>query len=408
MGPLRLRRIAAQALLELKRVQKGVFFAANRLYGLTFKERTDLPVYHPIVRVFDVFDANGKRWRSSSPTITRANKRGGAWMNEYVSQSGLTGYLPVVANHLNIPKPPAGQPTLLTWAEVTTAFHEFGHALHGMFSNVKYPYFSGHARAARLRRIPFAGERDVGELADVLKNYAKHYQTGAPIPQQLLDKVMAAAKFNQGFATTEYLGAAMLDQRGTSSGPTRCPRPTACWPSRRQRSRRMAWISRPCRRAIAPPTSATSWGGYSAGYYSYIWSEVLDATAEWFKAHGGLTRANGDRFRDTLLSRGGSEEAMKLFRNFTGREPDVEPTPANAGDRPCAGISSGLLSCTRRRSRSEPLRPRTRRRRELRRSFKATKPATTRLRPAKKSSRRSRPAQRPIPATTRRPTRRST
>jgi peptidyl-dipeptidase Dcp len=314
--------------LELENVlEKGVFFAANQLYGLTFKRRTDLPVYHPDVRVYDVFDANGRQLAIFlSDMYARKSKRGGAWMNEYVSQSGMTGYLPVIANHLNIPKPPAGAPTLLTWDEVRTTFHEFGHALHGMFSNVKYPYFSGTRVPRDFVEYPSQVNEMWANWPAVLRNYARHYQTGAPIPQPLLDKVIAAAKFNQGFLTTEYLGAAMLDQRWHQLPADKVPAADGVLAFEAS-----ALSADGVDYAPVPPRYRTTYfshimGGYQAGYYSYIWSEVLDANSqEWFKAHGGLTRANGDHFRKTLLSRGGSRDALELFREFAGHEPQIGP-----------------------------------------------------------------------------------
>ncbi len=211
--------------LELWNVEEnGVFYAANQLYGLTFKRRTDLPVYQPDVRVYDVFDANGKPLAIYiADMYARKSKNGGAWMNEYVSQSTLMGTRPVVANHLNIPKPPAGEPTLLTWDEVVTAFHEFGHALHGMFSNVKYPYFAGTSVPRDFVEYPSQFNEMWADWPTILQHYAKHHETGAPMPQALLDKVVAAAKFNQGFATTEYLAAAMLDQRWHQIRPAEVP-----------------------------------------------------------------------------------------------------------------------------------------------------------------------------------------
>jgi peptidyl-dipeptidase Dcp len=314
--------------LELTSVlENGVFFAANQLYGLSFKRRTDLPVYHPDVMVYDVFDANGKPLALFiADMYARKSKRGGAWMNSYVSQSKLTGYGPVVANHLNIPKPPAGEPTLLTWDEVTTAFHEFGHALHGMFSNVNYPYFSGTRVPRDFVEYPSQVNEMWAEWPSVLKNYAKHYKTGAPIPQELLDKVIAASKFNQGFATTEYLGAAMLDQRWHQMAASQIPSADDV-----MKFEAGALSADGIAYAPVPPRYRTPYfshimGGYAAGYYAYIWSEVLDANSvEWFKSHGGLTRANGDHFRKTLLSRGGSDEATKLFQEFAGHEPRIEP-----------------------------------------------------------------------------------
>ncbi len=314
--------------LELDNVQQnGVFYAANQLYGLTFKERKDLPVYEPSVRVFDVFDADGKQLAIFiSDMYKRDSKRGGAWMNSYVSQSGLTGYLPVVANHLNIPKPPEGKPTLLTWDEVTTLFHEFGHALHGMFSNVEYPYFTGTSVPRDFVEYPSQVNEMWSDWPSILHNYAKHYQTGAPMPQELLDKVIAASKFNQGFKTTEYLGAAMLDQRWHQIGPDQVPDAAGVMKFEANAQAADGLNYPPVPPRYRTPYFSHIMGGYSAGYYAYIWSEVLDANSvEWFEQHGGLTRANGDHFRKTLLSQGGSQDAMKLFQDFAGHAPKIEP-----------------------------------------------------------------------------------
>ncbi|MCL7713789.1 M3 family metallopeptidase [Stenotrophomonas mori] len=313
---------------ELKSVlENGVFFAAGKEFGLSFKQRTDLPVYHEDVTVYDVFDADGSQLAIFIfDPYARESKRGGAWMNAYVSQSALTGNKPVVANHLNIPRPPAGQPTLLTWDEVTTTFHEFGHALHGMFSDVTYPYFSGTAVPRDFVEFPSQVNEMWADEPSILANYAKHHQTGAAMPQALLDKVVAAAKFNQGFATTEYLGAAMLDQRWHQIGVDQVPAPQDV-----VKFEQDALASDGIFYAPVPPRYRTTYfshimGGYSAGYYAYIWSEVLDAnTQKWFREHGGLSRANGDHFRKTLLSRGGSADAMELFRNFAGHDPQIEP-----------------------------------------------------------------------------------
>ncbi|MNM50040.1 Peptidyl-dipeptidase dcp [compost metagenome] len=313
---------------EMRKVlEDGVFFAAGKEFGLTFKQRTDLPVYHADVTVYDVFNEDGSQLAIFLfDPYARESKRGGAWMNAYVSQSGLTGDLPVVANHLNIPKPPAGKPTLLTWDEVTTTFHEFGHALHGMFSNVKYPYFAGTAVPRDFVEFPSQVNEMWSDEPTILANYAKHYQSGAAMPQALLDKVIAAAKFNQGFATTEYLGAAMLDQNWHQIGVKDVPAPADVLKFERAALEKDGIYYAP-----VPPRYRTTYfshimGGYSAGYYAYIWSEVLDAnTQKWFRENGGLTRANGDRFRETLLSKGGSVDAMELFRNFAGHEPQIEP-----------------------------------------------------------------------------------
>ena len=313
---------------EMKSVlEDGVFFAAGKEFGLSFKQRTDLPVYHPDVTVYDVFNEDGSQLAIFIfDPYARASKRGGAWMNSYVSQSELTGDLPVVANHLNIPKPPAGQPTLLTWDEVTTTFHEFGHALHGMFSNVKYPTFSGTSVPRDFVEFPSQVNEMWADEPTILANYAKHYQTGAAMPQALLDKVIAAAKFNQGFMTTEYLGAALLDQRWHQISADQVPEAKDVLAFERKALEDSGIYYAP-----VPPRYRTTYfshimGGYSAGYYAYIWSEVLDAnTQKWFRDNGGLTRANGDRFRQTLLSRGGSVDAMQLFRDFAGHEPQIEP-----------------------------------------------------------------------------------
>jgi peptidyl-dipeptidase Dcp len=314
--------------LELANVlEKGVFHAATRLYGLVFRRRTDLPVYHPDVSVYDVLEADGRPLAVFiADMYARKSKRGGAWMNSYVSQSTLLGLQPVVANHLNIPKPPAGQPTLLTWAEVITAFHEFGHALHGLFSSVKYPYFSGTNVPRDFVEFPSQVNEMWADWPEVLQNFAVHHATGEPMPQALLDKVIAASKFNQGFATTEYLAAALLDQRWHQLPAAQVPDA-----ARVLEFEAAALAAEGVDLATVPPRYRTTYfshimGGYQAGYYAYIWAEVLDAdTQEWFAANGGLTRANGDRFRTTLLSRGGSVEAMSLYRQFAGREPRIEP-----------------------------------------------------------------------------------
>jgi peptidyl-dipeptidase Dcp len=304
----------------------GVFFAAGKLYGLTFKERHDIPVYQPDVRVFEVYDRDGKPLALFlGDYYARPSKRGGAWMNAYVQQSDLFGTKPVVANHLNIPKPPPGEPTLLTHDEVRTAFHEFGHALHGMFSKVKYPRFSGTSVPRDFVEYPSQVNEVWATWSEVLKNYAKHYKTGEPIPQALLDKVIAAEKFNQGYKTTEYLSASLLDQAWHQLNPSDVPQDAVAFEAE---ALHKAGVDFP----PVPPRYRSSYfshafaGGYSAGYYSYIWSEVLDAdTVEWFKEHGGLKRENGDRFRAMLLSRGGSADALGLFKNFVGRDPYVEP-----------------------------------------------------------------------------------
>ena len=314
---------------EMNRVLvDGVFFAAEKLYGITFKERHDLPVYEPSVRVFDVFDRDGSQLAIFIADLyARPSKRGGAWMNSYVAQSRLFGTKPVVANHLNVPKPPEGEPTLLTFDEVTTLFHEFGHALHGMFSDVQYPRFTGTTVPRDFVEYPSQVNEMWATWPEVLRNYAKHYQTGKPIPAELLEKVQASEKFNQGFATTEYLAAALLDQAWHQLAIGEVPAPEDVVEFEAE-ALGAAGVDFP----PVPPRYRSTYfshvfaGGYSAGYYSYIWAEVLDAeSVEWFKQNGGLTRANGDHFRKTLLSRGGSADAMDLFRAFRGGEPSIEP-----------------------------------------------------------------------------------
>lgn len=305
---------------------KGVFFAANKLYGISFKERKDLPVYNPDVRVFDVFDANGKQLAIFiADMYARGNKQGGAWMNEYSSQSKLLGRHPVVANHLNIPKPPAGEPTLLTYDEVSTAFHEFGHALHGMFSNVTYPRFSGTSVPSDFVEYPSQANEMWAVWPEVLANYAKHYKTGEPMPKELLDKVIESRKFNRGFTATEYLASSLLDQRWHQLTPAQIPGDVLAFEASALKDLGVDF-------APVPPRYRTTYfshsfsGGYAAGYYAYLWSEKLTADTEvWFKQNGGLKRASGDWYRNQLLSRGGTDDAMKLFRNFRGRDAVIEP-----------------------------------------------------------------------------------
>ena len=315
-------------------LRNGVFHAANRLYGLTFRERTDLPVYHPDVRVFDVIDGGGEPLALFlADYYARPSKRGGAWMTSFVSQSDLLGMKPVVANCLNVPRPPAGEPTLLTFDEVETMFHEFGHALHGFFSAVRYPYFSGTAVPRDFVEYPSQVNEMWATWPEVLRNYAVHHETGEPMPGELLDKVLASETFNQGFATTEYLAASLLDQAWHQLPAGGVPDADGV----------VAFEAAALAQAgvaleTVPPRYRSTYfshiwsSGYSAGYYSYIWAEVLDAdTVEWFRENGGLKRENGDRFRRMLLSRGGSRDAMELYRAFRGREPDIAPLLARRG-----------------------------------------------------------------------------
>ena len=308
-------------------LENGVFHAAEALYGIRFTEREDLPVYHPDVRVWEVADRDGSRLALFlGDFYARPSKRGGAWMNAYVAQSGLLGTRPVVANHLNIPRPPAGEPTLLTLDEVETLFHEFGHALHGMFSDVQYPSFSGTSVPRDFVEYPSQVNEMWATWPAILENYARHHETGEPIPPALLQRVVAAAKFNEGYRTTEYLAASVLDLCYHTLTPDALPS-AAEIPGFEADCLAEAGLDY----APVPPRYRSTYfshimGGYSAGYYSYIWSEVLDAdSVKWIEENGGLTRANGDRFRATLLSKGGSRDAMALFRDFTGRDPDLQP-----------------------------------------------------------------------------------
>jgi len=308
-------------------LQNGVFYAATQLFGITFKERFDLPVYQEDIRVFQVFNEDGSVLALFIfDGYARSSKRGGAWMNAYVSQSKLKGNKPVIANHLNVVKPPKGEPTLMSFDEVITTFHEFGHALHGMFSDVNYPYFAGTSVPRDFVEYPSQVNEMWAIWPEVLKNYAVHHETGKPMPKELLDKVLATQKFNQGFSTTEYLAASLLDQALHQLSPDQVPTGEEI----------IAFEADALKTAgvamdVIPPRYRSTYfshiiGGYSAGYYSYIWSEVLDAdTVEWFKENGGLKRENGDHFRKTLLSRGGSKDALKIFKDFRGAEPNIQP-----------------------------------------------------------------------------------
>jgi len=313
---------------ELDSVLKnGVFYAAEKVYGITFKERLDLPVYHPDVRAFEVTDHDGETLAYFiGDFYARSSKRGGAWMNAYVSQSKLLDSKPVVANHQNIQKPPTGEPTLMTMDEVTTMFHEFGHALHGMFSNVTYPSFSGTSVPRDFVEYPSQVNEMWATWPEVLENYALHYETGERIPQALLDRVIEAEKFNEGYRTTEYLAASILDMCYHTLGVDEIPAADEVLDFEANCLEQAGIAYDPVPSRYRTLYFSHIMGGYSAGYYSYIWSEVLDAeSVKWFKENGGMTRENGDHFRATLLSQGGSKEAMQLFRDFAGKEPDIQP-----------------------------------------------------------------------------------
>jgi len=312
---------------ELNRVlEDGVFYAANQLYGITFKERHDLPVYHPDVRVFDVFDADGKQlalWYSDY--FKRDNKNGGAWMDVFVNQSKLLGTLPVVYNVANFPKPAPGQPALLSFRDVATMFHEFGHALHGMFADTMYPSLSGAQVARDFVEFPSQFNENWASYPAVFDHYAKHYQTGASIPGELVAKIKKSAKFNQGYALTEVLAAAELDMQWhilAADAPLEKPDDFEV----------QALKSKNLLLRAVPPRYRSSYfahiwqNDYAAGYYAYLWSEMLDHAAfQWFEDHAGMTRPNGDRFRQMILSRGNTEELSKMYSAWLGGEPTIGP-----------------------------------------------------------------------------------
>ncbi|WP_144873165.1 M3 family metallopeptidase [Microbacterium sp. 1.5R] len=312
---------------EAERVlQDGVFYAATRLYGVTFAERADLVAYHPGARVFEVRDADGSELGLYVLDLyTRDSKRGGAWMNPIVSQSRLRGTRPVVVNNLNVPQPADGEPTLLTLDEVTTLFHEFGHALHGLFAVVTYPHFAGTNVFRDFVEFP----SQVNEMwilwPEVLDNYARHHVTGEPLDAAIVERLRSAETFDQGHATSEYLAAAWLDQAWHRIGPDESVTDAAAFEASALSDIGLDDPAVPTRYSSAYFAHVFS-GGYSAGYYSYIWSEVLDAdTVDWFRENGGLSRENGDRFRQRLLGVGGSKDPLDAYRDFRGRDAEIAP-----------------------------------------------------------------------------------
>jgi peptidyl-dipeptidase Dcp len=313
--------------LEIDRVlHDGVFFAANQLYGLTFKERKDIPVYDPDVRVFEVFDKDGSSMALFYADYwKRDSKRGGAWMDNLVGQSGLMGTKPVVFNVCNFTKPSAGQPALISWDDTTTMFHEFGHALHGMFSHVQYPTLSGTNVPRDFVEFPSQFNEHWASDPKVFANFAKHYKTGESMPAALVDKIKKSKTFDQGFGTTEYLAAALLDMAWHTLPVENAKQDVDAFETKALKGFKIDMYE-------VPPRYRTSYfahiwgGGYAAGYYAYLWSEVLDHDAfYWFREHGGMNRENGQRFRDMVLSRGSTEDMAKMYRDFRGRDPSVEP-----------------------------------------------------------------------------------
>ncbi|MBM9507142.1 M3 family metallopeptidase [Streptomyces sp. KK5PA1] len=318
---------ALRPYFELDKVLRdGVFRAAGELYGITLTERPDLSGYHPDVRVFEVFDADGSGLGLFlADFFARPTKRGGAWMNALVDQSRLLGRRPVVVNNHNIAKPAPGEPALLTFWQVGTLFHEFGHALHGLFSDVRHPYFSGTAVPSDFVEYPSQVNEMWALWPDVLARYATHVETGAPMPADTAARMREAVRFGQGFATVEYLAATVLDWAWHTLPAGADPGDPAAFEAAALHAAGLDLPAVPPRYRTAYFTHVFS-GHYSAGYYSYIWSEVLDAdTVQWFTENGGLRRASGDTFRRALLSRGGSVDPMTAFAAFRGRPPRIEP-----------------------------------------------------------------------------------
>lgn len=304
----------------------GIFFAANRLYGITCKQRLDIPVFHPDVRVWEVFNADG----STIGLIyfdfyARESKKGGAWMSALVNQSELLGTKPVIVNVLNIPKPAIGQPALLSFDEVITAFHEFGHGLHGLFSQVKYPTMAGTSTPRDFVEFPSQFNENWALEPTVLANYAKHYQTGEPMPAELVEKLKRSSAFNQGYDTLEYVQAALIDMEWNALPATALLQDPVTF---EQAALAKHQVDLP-----QVPPRYHSWyfshiwsSGYHAGYYAYLWTAVLGADSyAWFNERGGMTPANGKRYRDGILSRGGTMDAHELYLNFRGKEAVIEP-----------------------------------------------------------------------------------
>jgi peptidyl-dipeptidase Dcp len=312
---------------ELNNVlENGVFYAAHMLYGITFEERKDIPVYNPDVRVFEVFDVGHKPLALFyCDYFKRDNKNGGAWMSNFVGQSKLLGTLPVVYNVANFSKPAPGQPALISFTDVTTMFHEFGHALHGMFSDAEYPTLSGTHVPRDFVEFPSQFNEHWALYPAVFDHYAKNYKTGEPMPAELAAKIKKAARFNQGYALTELLAAAELDMQWHTLPPSAPLQNPDTFETEALKKTHLD-IS------YVPPRYRSSyfahiWGsGYAAGYYAYLWSEMLDDDAyQWFEDHGGLTRANGDRFRRMVLSRGYTEDLEKIYTAWLGSKPGIEP-----------------------------------------------------------------------------------
>ena len=313
-------------------LEKGVFYAAEKFYGITFKERKDLPVYHPDVVAYEVFDNNGKSMALYYLDFyTRSNKNGGAWMSNFVEQSHLLGQKPVIVNVFNYQKPAEGKPSLISYDDVSTMFHEFGHTLHGLFANQKYVSISGTNTPRDFVEFPSQINEFFALEPSILKNYALHYQTKQPMPQTLVDKIKKAGSFNQGYSTTELVSAATLDMNWHSVTDESQFKPALEF--EKSVLAKYGFNLKEVPPRYHTPYFAHIWGGgYSAGYYAYMWSDLLNADAwDWISANGGMTRANGDRFRKYILSVGNSVDLNQAFKDFTGRTPDIKPLLKNKG-----------------------------------------------------------------------------
>lgn len=313
---------------ELKNVlERGVFYAAQKLYGITFKERTDLPVYQEDVKVYELFEENGEPLGLFyTDYFARPSKSGGAWMDNFVTQSKLYNKKPVIFNVMNIPKPADSQPALLTYDEVETMFHEFGHALHGFFADQQYPSLSGTAVSRDFVEFPSQFNENWALYPEILKNYAIHYETGEQLPQELIDKIKNSGTFNQGYSLTENLAASNLDMQWHTISADRTISDVNAFEKEALKKTRLDVVH-----AVPPRYRSTYFshifaGGYGAGYYSYLWTEMLHHDAyNWFETHGGLTRENGQRFREMVLSRGNTLELEKMYKDWRGNEPKIEP-----------------------------------------------------------------------------------
>jgi peptidyl-dipeptidase Dcp len=321
---------------ELNNVlENGVFFAATQLYGISFRERKDIPVYHPDVRVFEVTDVDGTPLALFyCDYFKRDNKNGGAWMSAFVRPSRLLGDLPVVYNVANLPKPATGEPALISFDDVTTMFHEFGHALHGMFANTRYPTLSGTTPARDFVEFPSQFNEHWAIYPAVFDRYARHYQTGAALPPALMEKLKKAKNFNAGYALTEVLAAAELDMQWhvlPADAPLQDP----------DEFERQALVKTHLDVHAVPPRYRSSYfshiwdSGYSAGYYAYLWTQMLDDDAyQWFEDHGGLSRANGERFRRMILALGNTQNLASTYQAWRGKPPTIDAMMKYRGFRP--------------------------------------------------------------------------